>query len=343
MINADKTQQWKADTNASIDQFNTWFMECAPKTFRDSRVKTVESVKQGLLATTDLTQITPEVIRTSPATLQTLRMSTCPPLARDRLAGLAGTTRTLVVTLEEGKLPKRMSEQRLKLNLEKLIGIISRLLDVDILPWIGRDHGPSEEERYRSSTIIADRLCGAVADPIVRNAQEQRQLALIEKYLVGKGYTHKPHPTDKEITEMKPGTFAFRTNVWVRNVEEETDEEENGEENGAAEGEEEVIVKNGTELVKIPVDVVIQLKSATIPQLPILIEAKSAGDFANTNKRRKEEKTKMDQLKTTFGDHVRFILFLCGYFDAGYLGYEAAEGIDWVWEHRISDLDQLGL
>lgn len=29
---------------------------------------------------------------------------------------------------------------------------------------------------------------------------------------------------------------------------------------------------------------------------------------------------------------MRFILFLCGYFDSGYLGYEAAEGIDWVWE-----------
>jgi len=25
------------------------------------------------------------------------------------------------------------------------------------------------------------------------------------------------------------------------------------------------------------------------------------------------------------------------------LGYEAAEGIDWVWEHRIDDLVKLGL
>lgn len=31
------------------------------------------------------------------------------------------------------------------------------------------------------------------------------------------------------------------------------------------------------------------------------------------------------------------------YFDSGYLGYEAAEGIDWIWEHRISDIDELGL
>ena len=33
----------------------------------------------------------------------------------------------------------------------------------------------------------------------------------------------------------------------------------------------------------------------------------------------------------------------CGYFDAAYLGYEAAEGIDWIWEHRAQDLDQLGI
>lgn len=32
-----------------------------------------------------------------------------------------------------------------------------------------------------------------------------------------------------------------------------------------------------------------------------------------------------------------------GYFDSGYLGYEAAERIDWVWEHRIDDLAECGL
>jgi hypothetical protein len=61
------------------------------------------------------------------------------------------------------------------------------------------------------------------------------------------------------------------------------------------------------------------------------------------NKRRKEEATKMVQLRETFGSSVEFVLFLCGYFDGGYLGYEATEGIDWIWEHRIGDLDQLGL
>jgi hypothetical protein len=98
----------------------------------------------------------------------------------------------------------------------------------------------------------------------------------------------------------------------------------------------------GGKAVNIPVDAVIQPKSATLPHLPILIEAKSAGDFTNVNKRRKEEAVKMSQLKAAYGEGVVFVLFLCGYFDAAYLGYEAAEGIDWIWEHRMEDLDQLG-
>lgn len=71
----------------------------------------------------------------------------------------------------------------------------------------------------------------------------------------------------------------------------------------------------------------------------LLIEAKSAGDFTNTNKRRKEEAIKKQQIDTTYPGQTVFLLFLCGYFDCVYLGYEAAEGIDWVWEHRIDDLN----
>lgn len=95
--------------------------------------------------------------------------------------------------------------------------------------------------------------------------------------------------------------------------------------------------------MNIPIDVVIQPKGSRQGRIPVLIEAKSAGDFTNTNKRRKEEATKIHQLTSTYGEEAKLVLFLCGYFDGGYLGYEAAEGIDWVWEHRIDDLLQLGI
>ena len=87
-INADKPHLWKADTRASVDQFNQWFMKFAPKAYRETRKKTIESVEQGLTLTKDLTTITPNVIKVNPGILPTLRMSTCPPLARDRLSGL---------------------------------------------------------------------------------------------------------------------------------------------------------------------------------------------------------------------------------------------------------------
>lgn len=117
---------------------------------------------------------------------------------------------------------------------------------------------------------------------------------------------------------MPAGTYAFRLNVQVG--------------------------REGTETqINIPIDTVIMPKKAKPKDLPLLIEAKSAGDFTNVNKRRKEEATKVTQLRNTYGERVAFVLFLCGYFDSGYLGYEAAEGIDWVWEHRIDDLASFGV
>jgi hypothetical protein len=95
-INADKPHLWKADTRASVDQFNQWFMKFAPKAYRDTRKKTIESVEQGLTLTKDLTTITPDVIKANPSILPTLRMSAYPPLARDRLIGLADSSKNLV-------------------------------------------------------------------------------------------------------------------------------------------------------------------------------------------------------------------------------------------------------
>jgi hypothetical protein len=312
-INADKPHEWKKDIAASVDLFNQWFIKLAPKTYRDTRLQTTEFVAEALILTNDLRSITPEVLAAHPKVLPTLRMSTAPPLARDRLVGLAYTSKNLVLVMEAGAVPRRLDKKKLMTELANICGTIQQLLDTDIFPWLEERKKPSETEKYRASTIIADRLCGAMADPIVRNAQEQRQLALIEAYLKKRGYNKKA-PVGG-IAEMEPGTFAFRVNVPV----------------GSA------------RRVNIPIDVVIQPKAPRQGRIPILIEAKSAGDFTNTNKRRKEEATKIHQLTTTYGEEAKLVLFLCGYFDGGYLGYEAAEGIDWVWEHRIGDLLQLGI
>lgn len=314
LINADKPLQWKADIAASVDLYNAWFMESAPEAYRATRILSTKNVEQAFKLTSDLLKLTTADLKANPGVLPTLRMSTAPPIARDRLVGLANTTKALVERLERGRLPARHSPELLEPHLERICRVIEELLDQDILPWIARRQPPSKVERARAATIVADRLCGAVADPIVRNAQEQRQLALIEEYLTSRAYRRRVHPSNESLAGMEPGTFSFR-----------------------------MVVLAGETPVRIPVDVVIQPTQPRASGLPILIEAKSAGDFTNPNKRRKEEAQKMHQLRSTYGDEVEFILFLCGYFDSGYLGYSAAERIDWIWEHRISDMDKLGI
>lgn len=318
-VNLDKPHLWKADISASVDMYNDWFMRFAPDAYRSTRIKTTEDVKATLEATKNLTDVTPKLLKAHPTALPTLRMSTCPPLAVDRLIGLASVPDSLVKTMEEGKLPVRLKGAALDAQLEKIGRIIERMADPDIFVWLERKDSPSEQELYRASTIVADRLCGSVANPIIRNAQEKRQLAAIQAWLEQRGYKQNLPGDGTKFDAMKPGTFSFRLNVPVS--------------------------QEGTgKQINIPVDAVIMPKTATAGDFPLLVEAKSAGDFTNVNKRRKEEATKMAQLRRTYGaERVRFILFLCGYFDSGYLGYEAAEGIDWVWEHRIDDLAEFGI
>jgi len=315
-INCDKPHLWKRDIEASVDLFNRWFMRFAPKAYRDARVQATTGVKHALQITKGLLTITPKVLRQHPEILPALRAATCPPLARDRLIGLSGISKNLVKCMEQGRIPPRMSAQDIEDDLRSTARIISRMLDSDIFPWLEHRRPPRGEQQYRASTVVADRLCGAVSDPIIRNAQERRQLVNIEKHLKKRGYKRRQPPPGRTVEEMLPGTFGVRA---------------------IAHG------KAGTRMVSIPVDVAIQPKSRARGALPILIEAKSAGDFTNVNKRRKEEATKLRQLRANYGPDVQLTLFLCGYFDSGYLGYEAAEGIDWVWEHRITDMDALGI
>jgi len=299
--------------------YNDWFMRFAPEAYRTTRVQTTKDVAATLKATKNLTNVGVELLKAKPSVLPSLRMSTCPPLAVDRLIGLAGVSRNLVTLMEKAnRLPPRMPGWELDRNLEKVGEIIEKMADPDVFVWLKRGDDPSKQELYRAATIVADRLCGAVANPIIRNAQEKRQLTSISEWLTALRYKHLPAGKGTRYDEMQPGTYSFRLNVPV-------------EQEGTA------------NTVNIPVDAVVMPRTAKAEELPLLIEAKSAGDFTNVNKRRKEEATKMNQLRRTYGENVRYILFLCGYFDSGYLGYEAAEGIDWVWEHRINDLGKFGL
>jgi len=320
-VNSDKPHLWKADIARSVDLYNEWFLRFAPTTFRETRALTTVEVKEAFQATDFLRRIDSAVLEGNPGILQTLRMVTAPPLARDRLIGLSGTTPTLIGAMEsDQRVPPRMAKERLASELDNIGSVFNSLIDHDLFPWLEGQRDPTPLEIDRAASVVADRLCGAQADPIIRNAQERRQLSAIKAWLEHRGYQTAYIRDGSRLTDMPPGTYSLRLNVPVTQPS-----------------------SGRPRTVNIPIDVVAMPRAATAGRYPILLEAKSAGDFTNTNKRRKEEATKASQLRSTYGLDLQLALFLCGYFDSGYLGYESAEGIDFIWEHRIDDLEGLGL
>ena len=316
-INRSRPDMWKEDVVASVRLYNSWFLAAAPEAYRVTRAAVVDDVENLFHATNDMRDITPEIIMRNPAILSTLRMSTAPPIARDRLMGLSYAPGSLVKTLEDGSLPKRMARSELLGHLNRMCDVFDELLDRTLFDWLDGTGSPDASQRELAAVVVSDRRCGAVADPIVRNAQEARQLAVLGDWLGRQGYVHVQHSTGTPIQRMSGGTYAIHQNVPVT-------------------------TEDGRR-VNMPVDVVIQPRSAQVPQMPILVEAKSAGDFTNTNKRRKEEATKHDNCKPPT---VR--MFVSSYFfvaisTRGIWGYEAADGIDWVWEHRVEDFALAGV
>lgn len=319
-VNLDKPHRWKSDIVQSVRVYNRWFLASAPKAFREQRELATVQVHDAMVQTANLTRIDATTLEHHPGILPSLRMAACPPLARDRLVGLAGVSRSLVLKMEkEAALPPRMAPTELFRSLTEISGILAGVVDRDIFPWIAENRTPVGDEVRMATIVIADRLCGTAANPIIRNVQERRQLDRVEAWLSERRYDRIPPGDPENPASMPPGSFSFQMNVegWMD--------------------------EHGVKTVKIPVDIVIKPLGAAPGDLPLFVEAKSAGDFINVNKRRKEEAVKAGQLRRRLGPQARFVLFLGGYFDSGYLGYEAAEGIDWVWEHRIDDFKDFGL
>lgn len=318
-INSNRLDRWKADIIRSVDFYNNWFMRFAPEAYKNTRVETTKQVEVVMKLTDNFSNISSSLLMQHPEVLSILRMATAPPIARDRLIGLSNSSPNLIKNMEiEKRLPPKMNNEKLKNEIDRVTSVIIRLLDRDIFPWLNSKQNPENSEIYRTSTIIADRLCGSLSDPIIRNAQERRQLDTLKLWLEQREYIYLKPCDILQFDKMKPGTFSFRVNVPVN-------------------------LGMGANQVNITVDALIMPFNFKAGNFPLLIEAKSAGDFTNTNKRRKEEAIKVTQLRRTYGDEIYFILFLCGYFDSGYLGYEASEGIDWIWEHRIDDLIEMGV
>jgi hypothetical protein len=315
-VNADKPQRWKEDIARSVDFYNEWFLRFAPKAYRETRKKTTAKVESALKWTRNLRDISPSLLREHPEMLQMLRMATAPPIARDRLIGLAGVSKNLVSSMEDrGKVPLRIGKDQVERELTAIGTRVALLADVDIFPWLESKKNPTNDEVYRAATIVADRLCGAIAKEVVRAERKIQQLSVLSVYLDSRGYREVFDPGEQRFDLGEPGTYTFFTSL------------------PAAMGKH----------AFLPMDALIHPTDSRPDGLPVLILAESHSSFQEATRNRDEHFDTVHGLRMTYGDDVPFALMLGGYFGADYLGTQAAEGVDWIWQHRLDDLSHLGI
>lgn len=298
-------EEWQPDIDRSVADYDDWYLAESPPMFADARGRAVIEVQEAMAATHDFRAFDADALKARPRALFVARMCVSPPMARDRFVGFSGTNKSLVTVMErDGVVPATTA--RLGMQLSVMCDFLRPLLDPGLFCWLADDRAPTAEERDKALLVIGERLASAFYLPELRNAQEARQKELLRAYLEGEGFEESPGPP----FGMPSGTFGFGRNVHV--------------------------LRDDGEPQNLPVDCVV---SPLDPGLPLAcVELKSAGDFTNVNKRRKEESDKYHALKRTHRESVVFLLQLFGYFNRPYLGFEAAVGIDWAWDHRLSDL-----
>lgn len=175
-INRNNTEQWKEDVKKSVMFYNDWFLAFAPSTYINARQDAINRVNNAFQKTDCFNLLSTDILKSVPEAITILRMATTPPLARDRLVGLSDIPKSVITSLECGKLPAKMEESALNEHLNSIIAVINKLLDVDIMPWLADKSSPNETDRLLATHIIGDRVCGSLSDPIIRNEQERRQL-----------------------------------------------------------------------------------------------------------------------------------------------------------------------
>lgn len=311
IMNKEKAaHQWEDDIQYSKQQYNEWYIRESPATYTEDFVLTSSRVESFFRLTNNLENISVQLLKEHPNLITVLRMCTSPVIAHDRLSGLANVPKHVLKRMNEGFLPSSVTDDQL----ERIITVTCNLLEERLFPWVFSYTTESDKIKAINIAIqiVTDRVSSSISSTKIKMAQEVRQLNILITYLRGKGYS----PFLESNFEYMPlGTYSPRLNVPG-------------------------IKSDGTR-INIPVDLVVKSFHQNIDEVPILIECKSAGDSTNTNKRRKEEASKYASLKRVYGSNIHFVLFLCGYFERSYLAYNASEGIDWAWDHRVDDLEEL--
>ena len=100
-VNRQNPEQWKADSDRSVDYYHDWFLRFAPPSFRHARAAAAKRVAEAFAWTDDCRRLDAETLLAHPSILAVARQLTCPPLARDCLAGLAHVDSAFLKRCEE--------------------------------------------------------------------------------------------------------------------------------------------------------------------------------------------------------------------------------------------------
>ena len=304
VLNVNRTQaQWSADIQTAGEAYNQWYVRICPNLIREIRLRVIDFVEDFRQDLIESEHLDVSFIRNRPEYLRILRAICTPTLATDRLAVLSSVTNSRVKAMENNnRIPNGMSDNEIR----RLLRCLDSSLDAELFGDL-----PEDLNDPASLAVLIDRLQAALFAPALRNAQEPRQSEVLAAYLGTLGYTDV---TGRGIDPlgMDAGTFQFRATILG--------EHENGNDS------------------RVPVDVVIQVGPAG--QLPCCVELKSVGDPTNANKRLNEQEAKAAKLQRRNPGIMCFIL-IGGHFNVSLIGRLAANTRHFVWEHRISDIEDL--
>jgi hypothetical protein len=152
----------------------------------------------------------------------------------------------------------------------------------------------------------------------VHQAQIQWHLGLIQSWLTERGYDRQGGTRFAGLPEVPAGTFASLIKASIQSG-------------------------GGSHRDWVQADVVVRPKQSASDSLPIIVLAALFGSFGESFRRRKTEVNRISRFRLAYGEDVPIVLALWGHVDAGYLGCQAAEGVDWVWAHRLSDFTECGI
>jgi transcriptional regulator with XRE-family HTH domain len=308
-MNARSPEKWEADRTEAKYQIITWLSEVTNA--EDLRLK-IETTTQATLENLIGRQSLKDIILSDPRSLTVLRSLTRRDIGTSQMATFLGITTNNLESLEAG----RKSPINVATDAEV---ILLKELDHSLSSWITEAREPTDEEMNRTLWIASDRMLRRSTSTSLRYQHEPRQLAKLEQYLQGQGYVAVESSSVKDLRRGMPkGSYAFRVNV------------EGQTSDGLA--------------LKQTVDALIKPFSPSDDLLPIFLEAKSMTDEVNPNKRQKEEAQKVESARRrwqTPEERLNFVLLLGGTVPKRYLQVEAGSDLDWVWEHRVEDLQIL--